>query len=136
MTHGQEKFLSPLTSGQQRNAAAAVNNHALGITANSIEKSLGYDCCIAVYSSSKSKKLSGAAEARRAHNPEDTGSKPVSAILFILFFSLHLGDKPCHLRTGCVLGAGGLLVGLVSGCMAMSINYTIFHTCVGVHSRP
>jgi hypothetical protein len=26
------------------------------------------------------RKLSGAAEARRAHNPEDTGSKPVSAI--------------------------------------------------------
>ena len=37
-------------------------------------------------------KLSGAAEARRAHNPEDTGSKPVSAIqlfaLFLLLFTL------------------------------------------------
>jgi hypothetical protein len=37
-------------------------------------------------------KLSGAAEARRAHNPEDTGSKPVSAIVaFCLLLSLdHL----------------------------------------------
>ena len=33
-------------------------------------------------SSNQSTKLSGAAEARRAHNPEDTGSKPVSAISF------------------------------------------------------
>jgi hypothetical protein len=35
-------------------------------------------------------KLSGAAEARRAHNPEDTGSKPVSAIVaFCTLLSLE-----------------------------------------------
>ena len=38
-------------------------------------------------------KLSGAAEARRAHNPEDTGSKPVSAIrIFFLLFDPLLSD--------------------------------------------
>ena len=37
-------------------------------------------------SSNQRTKLSGAAEARRAHNPEDTGSKPVSAISFFAFF--------------------------------------------------
>ena len=35
----------------------------------------------------KTAKLSGAAEARRAHNPEDTGSKPVSAIESLSFLS-------------------------------------------------
>jgi hypothetical protein len=39
-------------------------------------------------------KLSGAAEARRAHNPEDTGSKPVSAssfFAFLLYLTLEQG---------------------------------------------
>jgi hypothetical protein len=36
----------------------------------------------------RNQKLSGAAEARRAHNPEDTGSKPVSANSSFLHF-LH-----------------------------------------------
>ena len=42
---------------------------------------------------SNSQKLSGAAEARRAHNPEDTGSKPVSASkFFYCFMYMYLTD--------------------------------------------
>jgi hypothetical protein len=33
--------------------------------------------------------LSGAAEARRAHNPEGNGSKPFSAITFVFVFHDH-----------------------------------------------
>ncbi|KAF2840963.1 hypothetical protein M501DRAFT_656170 [Patellaria atrata CBS 101060] len=37
-------------------------------------------------------KLNGAAEARRAHNPEDNGSKPFSAIFLIFYIILGYGD--------------------------------------------
>ena len=52
-----------------------------------------YETTLSIYitnnfksSSNQRTKLSGAAEARRAHNPEDTGSKPVSAISFFAVF--------------------------------------------------
>ncbi len=35
-----------------------------------------------IFHEHEASKLSGAAEARRAHNPEDIGSKPISANIF------------------------------------------------------
>ena len=44
--------------------------------------------------------LSGAAEARRAHNPEGNGSKPFSAITFVFFASVkhYLSSLWTHTR--------------------------------------
>ena len=41
---------------------------------------------ISIKSGCSTHKLSGAAEARRAHNPEGNGSKPFSAITFVFVF--------------------------------------------------
>ena len=51
------------------------------------------------FSSNQRTKLSGAAEARRAHNPEDTGSKPVSAreCYFFLRSFCHSNTTPSKL---------------------------------------
>ena len=43
-------------------------------------------CIVNVDNLEKCFKQRGAAEARRAHNPEDTGSKPVVAIFLLLLF--------------------------------------------------
>jgi hypothetical protein len=81
--------------------------------------------------------LSGAAEARRAHNPEGNGSKPFSAIIFVflavfhflLLFSttlLHQETKIQFVTLNLESSVPTYLLTLLSHALSIPINMHIF----------
>ena len=54
---------------------------------------------ISIKSGCSTHKLSGAAEARRAHNPEGNGSKPFSAITFVFVSFFHPSSQLSFILT-------------------------------------